>query len=877
MIKSVSVSKAPKDEEVFALFRPYVKDWFVNKFKKFTPPQKLSIPSIHLGKNTLVTAPTGSGKTISAFGAVLNDLFKLAEKKELKDEVYCVYISPLKALINDINRNLLEPLEEIKDLAKKNYKLKLDVRVGIRTGDTETKERTKQLRKPPHILCTTPETLAILLSTLKFKEKLKSVKYIVIDEIHELANSKRGAHLSLSLERLQNLTEGKLIRIGLGATIEPLEEVAKYLVGYENNEVRDCIIVDGRFSKKIDIKILSPVQDLLYTDAEEINSNLYEYLDKMIRTHTTTLIFTNTRSGTERIVHHLKETFSETYTEDEIGAHHSSVSKNIRLELEEKLKQGKLKVIVSSTSLELGIDIGYVDLVIQIGSPKSVARGLQRIGRSNHQLSKTSKGRIICLDRDDLIETNVLFKKANEFWLDRIYIVKNALDVLSQQIVGLSLENKWYLKDAYELIKKSYCYKDLDYETYMQVIKYLAGEYHTLQEKHVYGKIWYDELLGQFGKRGRLARMIYSMNIGTIPDEVKIKVKTTKGDIVGTIEEEFLSRLSKGDIFVLAGKTYQFSRSLGMTAMVIPLKDKKPTVPSWFSEQLPLNHDLALEIGKFRDDIFKLNKLKSKSDVKTYLLKNYLMDDHSAKAISDYFYYQQKFLDTIKAKSYPSDKTLLVETYIDEGGNKNYIFHALYGRRVNDALSRALGFILSRNLGRSIPITINDNGFILTVHAKDIGFTSPYELFKSLREDNFYGILRLALKQTELLKRKFRNVSSRALMILRNYRGYENSAGKQQMSADRLFKICDAIEDFPIITETYREIMQDYMDIDSAINILTKIKNNEIKLEVLQESNLASPFAHNLLVLSDADIVLMDDRKKILLDLHKKIIDRVGN
>ncbi len=749
--------------------------------------------------------------------------------------------------------------------------------MGIRTGDTETKIRAKQLRKPPHILCTTPETLAILLCAPKFREKLKSVKYIVIDEIHELANSKRGAHLSLSIERLQHLVEHKMVRIGLGATLEPLEEVAKYLVGFENNEPRDCIVIDARFSKTMDIVVMSPTNDLMYTDTETINKKLYDFLDKQIRTHTTTLIFTNTRSGTERIVHHLKDSYPETYSDEDIGAHHSSVSKETRLELENKLKAGKLKVIVSSTSLELGIDIGFVDLVIQIGSPKSVSRALQRIGRAGHKIHQTSKGRVICLDRDDLVETTVMFKKASENWLDRIHIVKNALDVLCQHIMGLSLENKWYIKDAYELIKQSYCYNDITYETYMNVIKYMSGEYHSLEDKHVYGKIWYDPVLNQFGKRGRLARMLYSMNIGTIPDEVKVKVKTTKGDIIGTIEEDFLARLSKGDIFVLAGKSYQFSRSLGMTAFVIALKDRKPTVPSWFSEQLPLNFDLSQEIGKFRGEIFVLCKFKTKTEIKDHLIKEYKIDLNASKAITDYFYYEQKFLDSLKTNIYPNNNNIVIEDYIDDAGNKNLIFHALFGRRVNDALSRVLAFILSKQVERSIPIGVNDNGFILTIHAEDKKLC-PHtsELFKSIRKDNFSGILRLALKQTELLKRKFRHVATRSLMILRNYKGYEYPAGRQQMSADRLFKVCDAIENFPVIEEVFREVMVDYMDINNALVILDKINTGKIKLEQLPESNLASPFAHNLIILADADIVLMEDRKKILLALHKKIIEKVG-
>jgi ATP-dependent Lhr-like helicase len=892
MIRYVDIKKPKDDEKVLSLLRPYVREWFKRNFKELTIHQKFAVELIHKGKNTLITAPTGSGKTLSSFLSILDHLFKLAELGKLEDAVYCVYISPLKALNNDIHRNLLVPLKEIREIAKEiGFNLQ-EVRIGVRTGDTSANEKQKQLKKPPHILVTTPETIAILLSTRKFREKFRNVKWVVVDEIHELANSKRGVHLSLSLERLQNFVEKPFVRIGLGATLEPLNEVAKFLVGYDGEKERDCVIVDARFVKPMDIKVISPVKDIVYTPAEEITNAMYKILNNLIAKHRTTLVFTNTRSGTERVVHHLKQMFPSVYSEEDIGAHHSSVSREIRLDLEDKLKKGLLKAIISSTSLELGIDIGYIDLVVQLGSPKSIARGIQRIGRAGHKLSETSVGRVICMDRDDLVETAVMFKKAYEYFLDKIQIPRNCLDVLAQHLMGMSLEKKWNIKEAFNLIRNSYCYHDLNWQDFLSVLEYLSGFYHSLEDKKVYGKIWVDFKDMMFGRRGKYARVIYSLNIGTIPDEVKIKVKSLDGSYIGTIEEEFLQRLVPGDVFVLAGKTYQFVKAKQTNAFVVPVKEKRPTVPSWFSEQLPLSFELAIEVGKFREKMFKLIREKSTKEITKWILDNYPVNEWAAKAITDYFYYQAKFLEKMRVKNFPSHKVILVENYIDEKQNQNIIFHSLYGRRVNDALSRAFAYALTKKIGKSIAVTISDNGFMLTIPSETLDSKwllirkikenksnkiNPREILKLVDSKNLEEILRKALRQTELVKRKFRHAAVRALMILRNYKGYEIKVAKQQLNADRLINICEKIENFPVIKETFREVLEDYMDIKHAKEILERIENKKIKVEFLQESNIPSPFSHSLIALGESDVVLMEDRKKLLLELHKKVLERLKN
>jgi len=465
--------KKYKDDEIKKILHPLMKKWFIDKFKTFSEPQRYAIMNIHSRINTLVSAPTGSGKTLTAFTAILNDLIDLSEKGKLEDKIYCVYISPLKALNADIAVNLIEPLKEIEKIAGKE----LGIRIGVRTGDTTPNEKQKMLKKPPHILITTPESLGIILASIKFKEHLKEVQWTIVDEIHALAENKRGVHLSLSLERLEHFCT-YMTRVGLSATVAPLEKIAYFLVG----EDRDCQIVDVQFLKKYEFKVLSPVPDLINTTHDIMHRELYKLLDKLIQKHKTTLIFTNTRAATERVVDHLKDKFPKSYSEN-IGAHHGSLGKDHRFKIEQGLRDGKLKVVVSSTSLELGIDIGHIDLVICLGSPKSVARFLQRAGRAGHKLHDTVKGRIIVMDRDDLIECAVLMKAAIEKKIDKVHIPTNCLDVLAQQIDGFALDQVWEEKELFKLVKKSYCYKELRLKDYRDVLSYLAGEYVSLEEE----------------------------------------------------------------------------------------------------------------------------------------------------------------------------------------------------------------------------------------------------------------------------------------------------------------------------------------------------------------------------------------------------------
>src|SRR3989338_3198544 len=862
--------KAYSDSEIYSELNPIVSKWFKNKFGSFSPPQTYAIMNIHKRENTLVSAPTGSGKTLSAFTSILNELITISEKKKLEDKIYCIYISPLKALSNDIHRNLEEPLREMQEREGRDF----GIRVSVRTGDTTTSERQKMARAPPHILITTPESLAIILASPKFKESVKDVKWVITDEIHSLAENKRGTHHALTIERLQNHA-GEFTRIGLSATVSPLEKIAEFLVGYDTDgKPRDCKVVDVQFIKNLDLKVLSPVPDIMRSDYETIQNETYKLIDQLIQAHNTTLVFTNTRSATERVVHHLKDKFPKNYIEQgdnntgyTIGAHHSSLSREHRLDLEKRLKEGKLKAVVCSTSLELGIDIGDIDLVILLGSPRSIARALQRVGRSGHQLRSTIKGRFIVLNRDDLVECSVILKNAMDHHIDEIHIPENALDVLAQQIYGTAIQESTHIDTIYSTVKRAYPYRNLDKQEFNNVIKYLQGNYHGLEHRHVYGKIWYDEETGLVGKRGKLARLIYMTNIGTIPDESLITVKI--GDqAIGAVDEEFLKRLKSGDIFVIGGNTYKYKFARGMTMQVEAAPGKRPTVPSWFSEMLPLSFELGMSIQRLRrllEEKFKAGQ--SKTSVINWLKEFLYADDKAANSIYEYFLEQYKY------SIIPHDKRIVIEeTRIDD--RKRSEEHTTYGRRTNDALSRAVAFMIGKLKIINVGINLSDNGFVLEYKGQASWVKEALESFRD--PDSLEKFLLAAVDKTEVLKRRFRHCAGRALMILRTYKGQRKTAGRQQVSAQILLNAAKQIgPDFPVLKEARREVMEDLMDVEHAKLILNEINKGSIKIKETQ-TVLPSPFALNMVMQGYSDILKMEEKVEFLRRMHEQVLVKIA-
>ena len=877
------------DAESMAVLNPYVKDWFMKNFGELTPPQKYAFKLISEGKNLLITAPTGSGKTISGFLSIISRLFDYSLEGKLEDKVYCVYVSPLRALNNDVYRNLTVPLEQIyaeivkdkgEDILKGNMR---KVTIGVRTGDTTQQERRKMLLKPPNILVTTPESLAIILNSRKFMEHLSGLEYVIIDELHELANNKRGVHLSLSLERLKEEVAGRISLIGLGATLYPLDEAAKFLVGSAASSTEDCVIVDASWSKKLDVVTRSPVRDLIYTDGQKIEDEMYKMVNQIIKENKSTLIFTNTRSGTERVVFNLKRRFG--YGED-IAAHHSSLSRESRMEVEDLLKKGALKCAVSSTSLELGVDIGAIEDVVQLGSPKSVTRAIQRIGRAGHSYKATAKGEMIALDRDDLVECTIMLDAALKKHLDSFKVPEAPLDVLAQHIIGMSITRKWNVDEAFSLVKKAYSYRDLPRKDFDALLNYLAGNYVGLESRRVYGKIWYDEKERMFGRRGKMAQVIYMLNLGTIPDEVAINVFDLSKKWIGNIEEEFLTKLKPGDIFTLGGRLYRFEYAKGMKCFVSEAKTSAPTIPPWFSEQLPLSFELAEEIGKFRGSFasvirasIKKRKISrvSKSTKMPTEVKNALahlpMDENAKDAVFRYFLEQILF-----AKEVPNDKLMLVEQTHDIDGGKNYlVFHALFGRRVNDTLSRLFGIILGEMLDMDVGILVGDNGFMLELERESrLSQKAMKELFSNVLSSDIVSTIRLNIRKTEMMKRRFRHVAGRSFMILKNYKGWKISVGRQQVNSQLLLNAVEEIDpDFPVLKETYREVMEDVMDVPRAKEVVERLSKGSLKYKFIITPT-PSPFAHKTLTFGHADVIMMKNKHDYLKELNRLVLKRIN-
>ncbi|MEM4789301.1 MAG: ATP-dependent helicase [Ignisphaera sp.] len=869
------------DHYVLSYLAEPIANWVKEELKILTPPQRMAIPYIKQGYHILISSPTGTGKTLAAFLPIIDNLIKESINGKLEDEIYAVYVSPLRALNNDMKKNLIAPLNNIKRYVNKWCGKEVDLRVAVRTSDTLPHEKARMLKEPPHILITTPESLALTLNAPRFREKLRNVRWVIVDEIHELASNKRGSHLMVSLERLVDLIGRDFQRIGLSATISPLEEVARFLAGFDDNgNPRPIVVVDARFAKPLDIKVISPKMDLVYSPASALTEAIYENLAELVLAHRTTLVFTNTRSATERVVYKLKRMLSSNGVLDanDIEAHHSSLSRDVRLDVEDKLKRGELRVVVSSTSLELGIDIGYIDLVILLSSPKSVTRLLQRVGRSGHNAYTVSKGILLVVDRDDLVECTVLAKLAINRKIDNVKIPKKPLDVLVQHIVGMSLEKPRTVDEVLRIVRRSYPYKDITEEELMSVVNYLAGRYPGLEDYNVYAKVRYDEETKTIGRR-RGARMIYQLNVGVIPDEAKVPVVSItdgKRKYVGDLEEGFVEILSPGDIFVLGGRTYKVLAIHPTHVVVSPAEGEKPTVPIWFSEMLPLSYDSAIEVGVFRRTVAEIIKAMPREAVIEFLVREYDLERHAAEYIYEYIYEQLLFTGIV-----PSDKTIVIEIWKDlEAYSTNIIVHSLFGRRVNDVLSRVYAYVLSKKLNESVRISVTDNGFMLTFRNIEILDQTLKQAIKETIEEitveNVEAVARQAIRRTELFKKRFRHCAERSFMLLRRYKGIDVSLVKRQINSEKLIEIVEKYPRFPIIEETYREILEDVMDLTHAKEVIDKIHKNEIEVQFVVSRYAPSPFAHHIIAFGYSDIVLMEDKRKLIAkfqDIVKKILE----
>ncbi|WP_311171637.1 ATP-dependent helicase [Halobellus ordinarius] len=877
------------DGDVLERLEPSVREWWVDEFGRyveqnggfFTPPQRGAIPLIDEGRNALVCAPTGSGKTLASFSAILNDLFARGREREdgLKNSVYCLYVSPLKSLANDIHRNLTVPLSGIRERLDERG-ADVDVRHAIRHGDTDSAARQKMLEQTPHILNTTPETLAILLNAPKFREKLRSVEYVIVDEIHSLAANKRGTHLSVSLERLEDLAETSPTRIGCSATVEPIDGIADFLVGRDDGgDPRECEVVDTRFARDFDLQLESPTDDLIHTPRAEVQAGFYDRLHELVGEHRNTLVFTNSRSGAERVLENLRERF-DAYDDSNSGCHHGSLSKERRQDVEEGLKEGSLDVVTTSTSLELGIDMPHLDLVVQVGSPKSVAALLQRVGRAGHSLGQTVEGRVIALDRDELVECAVMLQKAEEGFVDRVFMPEKPHDVAAQHVYGMAINAVRREADVRETLRRAYPYRNYGDDDWERLLRYLTADYDGLEEQNVYAKIWRDtndppdgeHHYAEFdvgeplvGKRGRMARVIYMTNIGTIPDSFTCEVITRQGDEwVGTLDENYLDTLEEGDVFVLGGERFAYRYRRG-SKVYVDRTSARATVPSWFSERLPLSYDLGREIATFQRELLDRLDAGGSPAVREWL-RTFPIDEHAVRAITRLFDEQCRYAGP---ESVATEGRFVVEEELDrETYRRHFYVHSTYGRRFNDGLSRLVAVRCANRSNANVQIAVADNGFSLSMPLNrkvDVG-----AVLRDLDPDSVRAELRDALDGTDLLKRYFRINATRALMILKRYKGYEKSAAEQQVSAEMLLSLAEDLDDFAVIEETYREIVEDKLDVAAIEDALAAIGRGEVEV-VTHRVDSPTPRAFGLATLLDSDVVLAEDESAVLQEFHARV------
>jgi ATP-dependent Lhr-like helicase len=664
-----------------------------------------------------------------------------------------------------------------------------------------------------------------------------------------------------------------------------LEEVAEFLVGLSEpgGEPRECEVVDARFAREFDVELHSPTDDLINTPREVVQERFYDRLDGLIEDHTNTLVFTNTRSGAERVLHNLRERYG--YDEERSGAHHGSLSKDARERIERKLKDGEVDVVTSSTSLELGIDMPHVDLVVQVGSPKSVAALLQRVGRAGHQVGETVTGRVIALDRDELVECAVMLKKAEEGFVDSVSIPERAQDVAAQQVYGMAINAVRPEAEVRGILERAYPYRDYADAEYESLMAYLTADYEGMEEKNVYAKVWRDEndppdgeyhyddfAVGEplIGKRGRLARMIYMTNIGTIPDSFTCDVFTRSGDEwVGDLDEDYLDTLEPGDVFVLGGQNFEYRYRRGTKVYVDPTS-ARPTVPSWFSERLPLSFDLGRELAAFQGDLLDRYEAGGAARVRAWL-REFPIDDDGVRAIARLFDQQVKYAGF---DSVSTDRRIAIEVERDrEEYERRYYVHSNYGRKFNDGLSRVLAYRCAQEATANVSVAVADNGFTVSMPLnRKVDLPG---ILRDLDPADVRSLLREALTDTDLLQRYFRINATRSLMILKRYKGHEKSASQQQVSSEMLLGFATELENFAVVEETYREIVEDRLDLAGIQTVLGRIRAGDVTVTE-RTVDSPTPRAFGLATLMASDVVLAEDESAALQAFHERVVEEIG-
>jgi ATP-dependent helicase Lhr and Lhr-like helicase len=814
-----------------AVFSPETRAWFEEAFSAPTPAQKLGWPAIASGRDTLIQAPTGSGKTLAAF---LYGIDKL--NSEPGEGLRLIYVSPLKALNYDIERNLRGPLAGLQS----------ELRVGVRTGDTPQKERAAMLRNPPDILITTPESLYLLL-TSRARENLKGVRTLILDEVHAVAGTKRGAHLALSVERLRRLTDQPFQRIGLSATQRPLEEIGRFVSG-----ARDIQLVDAGVAKELDLKVVVPVEDMREPGAsQDIGSegsqssiwpSIYPEILKLVEEHRSTIVFVNNRRLAERLALRLNE-----LAEKEVArAHHGSLAREQRVEIEELLKAGEIPCLVATSSLELGIDMGAVDLVIQVESPKSVARGLQRVGRAGHELGAVSKGRIFPKFRADLLESAVVVKRMLEGAIEETVIPRNPLDVLAQQIVAIAVDEEISVVDLHELVRGAYPFSDLSRTQLENVLDMLAGRYPSDEFAELRPRIVWDRTAGVI--RGRTGgRRLAVTNAGTIPDRGLFGVYLIDGGgRVGELDEEMVYEARAGQTFLLGASTWRIEEITRDRVLVSPAPGVPGAVPFWKGEGVGRPYELGEAIGKTSRELVALTEEKAL----TRLRDEHLLDQRAARNLLTFLNEQAAATGAL-----PSDRTIVVERFRDEIGDWRVCILTPFGARVHAPWALALSARLRESQDMEAHAIWSDDGIAL--HLPDADAPPPTDQIM-ISPEEIEELVVQEVGQSALFGARFRENAARALLIPRRRPDQRTPLWQQRLKAQGLLQVARRYGSFPIILETYRECLQDVFDLPALKRLLQGLRTRELDL-VDVETASASPYSASLLFDYIATYMYEDD------------------
>jgi ATP-dependent Lhr-like helicase len=818
-----------------SLFHPAVANWFAESFASPTPGQAEAWPAIKAGRHTLIAAPTGSGKTLAAFLAAIDDLVRQGLEAPLPDATQVIYVSPLKALSNDIHRNLEAPLAGIREQLRRSGLADVDIRTWARTGDTPVAERERMRRRPPHILVTTPESLYVLLGSQSGRAMLASARSVIVDEIHAVAPNKRGAHLALSLERLAALCGDRLQRIGLSATQNPIEAVAHFLAGAASDgaPAAEVAIIDAGHQRRRDLSIEVPGSPLEAVMSKEVWTEVYARLTELIVEHRTTLVFVNTRRMAERVARELTDRLGERA----VTAHHGSMAKELRLSAEQRLKRGELKALVATASLELGIDIGDVNLVCQIGSPRSIATFLQRVGRSGHAIGGTPKGRLFPLSRDDLVECTALVDSVRRGELDRLTIPERPLDVLAQQVVAEVAAQDWPEAELYDRLRRAWPFRSLGRGDFDAIVRMLGEGFTTRRGRR--GSLIHRDAVNHILRGRRGARTTALTSGGTIPDTADYQVLLEpENQTIGTVNEDFAVESMAGDIFQLGNTSYRIQRVERGTVRVEDAKGQPPNIPFWLGEAPGRTDALSTAVSRLRDEIAaRLRSDASGTSTRRWLVEQVGIVAAAADQLVDYLAASASALGCL-----PTQDTIVFERFFDEAGGMQLVIHAPFGSRLNRAWGLALRKRFCRKFNFELQAAATEDNIVLsltTAHSFELGDVARYLHSNSVRE-----VLIQAMLDSPMFTTRWRWVAGVSLALPRFRNGKKVPPQLLRMQAEDLVaavfpdQIACAenlvgereVPDHPLTNQAINDCLHEAMDLEGLERLLRRLEAGEIQV-----------------------------------------------